>query len=170
MRKICDEFSVPLIFDEIQTYGRVGKFFAAEHFGVTPDMIVLGKGFGAGLPIAAVLVSDKLDGLAPDGEELHTFANNSVSQVAAAKLIEILENGVLENAQKMGLYLRNRLEELQEEFPEIGDIRQLGLHIGVELVRDPQTKEPLLAEGKAIRERGIESGAILAWPDQGRTS
>ncbi len=161
MRKICDEFSVPLIFDEIQTYGRVGKFFAAEHFGVTPDMIVLGKGFGAGLPIAAVLVSDKLDGLAPDGEELHTFANNSVSQVAAAKLIEILENGVLENAQKMGLYLRNRLEELQEEFPEIGDIRQLGLHIGVELVRDPQTKEPLLAEGKAIRERGIESGAIF---------
>ena len=140
MRKICDDFSVPLIFDEIQTYGRVGQFFAAEYFNVVPDMIVLGKGFGAGLPIAAVLVSDKLDGFSPDAEELHTFANNSASQAAAIKLIEILEGGVLENARKMGLYLRTRLEELQREFPEIGDIRQAGLHIGVELVRNPQTK------------------------------
>jgi len=71
-----------------------------------------------------------------DAEELHTFANNSVSQVAAAKLIELLENGVLENCRKMGQYLRGCLEELQQEFPEIGDIRQAGLHIGVELVRE----------------------------------
>ena len=161
VRKICDDFSVPLIFDEIQTYGRVGQFFAAEYFNVVPDMIVLGKGFGAGLPIAAVLVSDKLDGFLPDAEELHTFANNSASQAAAIKLIEILEGGVLENARKMGLYLRTRLEELQREFPEIGDIRQAGLHIGVELVRDPQTKKPLMAEGKAVRDRGIEGGVIL---------
>ena len=97
----------------------------------------------------------------PDAEELHTFANNSLSQVAAAKLIDILENGVLENARKMGLYLRSRLEELQREFPEIGDIRQVGLHIGVELVRDPQTKEPLMAEGKAVRDQGIAAGRDL---------
>jgi len=161
VRKICDEFSVPLIFDEIQTYGRIGRFFAAEHFNVTPDMIVLGKGFGGGLPIAAVLVSDKLQGLSLDAEELHTFANNSVSQVAAAKLIELLENGVLENCRKMGQYLRGCLEELQQEFPEIGDIRQAGLHIGVELVRDPQSKEPLMAEGKSVRDAGIALGVIF---------
>ena len=117
-RKICDEFSVPLIFDEIQTYARIGKFFAAEYFGVTPDMIFLGKGFGAGLPIAAVLVSDKLKGFEPDAEELHTFANNSLSQVAAAKLIDMLENGILANAAKMGEYLRKRLEQLQNNFPK----------------------------------------------------
>ena len=161
VRRICDEFSVPLIFDEIQTYGRVGKLFAAEYFGVTPDMIFLGKGFGAGLPIAAVIVSDKLTGFEPDAEELHTFANNSVAQVAAAKLIDILEDGVLENARKMGLYLRTRLEELQQEFPEIGDIRQAGLHVGVELVQDPETKEPLIDQCKAVRKEAIELGVIF---------
>lgn len=161
VRRICDEFEVPLIFDEIQTYARVGRFFAADYFGVTPDMILLGKGFGAGLPIAAVLVSDKLEGFEPDAEELHTFANNSLSQVAAAKLIEILEDGVLENAVKMGAYLRAGLEALQGEFPEIGDIRQAGLHVGVELVRDPQSKEPLLDEGKAVRNAGIGLGVIF---------
>jgi len=161
VREICDEFSVPLIFDEVQTYARIGKFFAAEHFGVTPDMIFIGKGFGGGFPIAAVIVSDKLEGFAPDAEELHTFANNSVSQVAAAALIDILENGVLENTRNMGQYLRTRLEELQKEFYEIGDIRQLGLHIGVEFVRDPETKEPLFDECKAIRTAGIELGIIF---------
>jgi 4-aminobutyrate aminotransferase-like enzyme len=161
VRQICDEFSVPLIFDEIQTYARIGKFFAAEYFGVVPDMIFLGKGFGAGLPIAAVLVSDKLKGFEPDAEELHTFANNSLSQVAAAKLIDMLENGILENTEQMGLYLRTRLEELQKQFPEIGDIRQAGLHIGVELVRDPETKEPLKAEGVAIRDEGIRQGVLF---------
>ena len=161
VRRICDEYAVPLIFDEIQTYARVGRFFAAEYFDVTPNMIFLGKGFGAGFPIAAVIVSDKLRGFEPDAEELHTFANNSVSQVAAAKLIDILENGVLENVPKMGLYLRNRLEELQREFPEIGDIRQAGLHIGVEFVRDPETKEPLTDQCKAVREEAIELGVIF---------
>mgnify|MGYP001109298643 CR=1 FL=1 len=161
IRRMCDEFAVPLIFDEIQTYARVGRFFAAEYFEVTPDMIFLGKGFGAGFPIAAVMVSDKLRGFEPDAEELHTFANNSVSQVAAAKLIDILENGVLENVPKMGLYLRNRLEELQGEFPEIGDIRQAGLHIGVEFVRDPKTKEPLTEQCKAVRKEAIELGVIF---------
>ena len=161
VRRICDEFSVPLIFDEIQTYARVGKFFAAEYFGVTPDMIFLGKGFGAGLPIAALIVSDKLEGFEPDAEELHTFANNSVSQVAAAKLIDMLENGVLQNVPKMGLYLRNRLEELQNEFPQIGDVRQAGLHIGVEFVRDPRTKEPLPDQCRAVRKEAIELGVIF---------
>jgi 4-aminobutyrate aminotransferase-like enzyme len=161
VRQICDEFSVPLIFDEIQTYARVGCFFAAEYFGVTPDMIVLGKGFGAGLPMSATLVSDKLQGFEPDSEELHTFANNSVAQVAAAKQIELLESGVLENARAMGSYLRDCLEELKPEFPEIGDVRQAGLHIGVELVRDPHTKEPLGGEGKAVRNCGIELGVIF---------
>ncbi len=161
VRKICDEFNVPLIFDEIQTYARTGRFFAAEYFGVTPDIIVLGKGFGAGLPIAAIIISNKLLGFEPDAEELHTFANSSVAQVAAAKQIELLENGVLENANRMGEYLGTRLKALQQEFPEIGDIRVAGLHVGVEFVRDPESKEPLYAEGKAIRDEGIRAGVIF---------
>ena len=161
IRKVCDEYEVPLIFDEIQTYARIGEFFAADHFGVTPDMIFLGKGFGAGFPIAAVLVSDRLEGLSPDAEELHTFANNSVSQVAAAKLIDLLSDGVIENCRKQGAYLRDGLLAMRKEYPEIGDVRQAGLHIGVELVRDPEGKEPLMQQGKDVRAAGIERGLIL---------
>jgi len=161
VRKICDEFNVPLIFDEIQTYARTGRFFAADYFGVTPDTIVLGKGFGAGLPIGAIIISDKLKGFEPDAEELHTFANSSVAQVAASKQIAMLESGVLENAARMGEYLKMRLKEMQGEFPEMGDIRVAGLHIGVEFVRDPESKEPLHNEGKAIREEGIKAGVIF---------
>ena len=161
VRSLCDEFNVPLIFDEVQTYARTGRFFAAEGVGVTPDIIALGKGFGAGLPIAAIVISDKLKGFEPDAEELHTFANTSVGQVAAAKQIELLEGGVLDNAARMGEHLRRRLEELQVEFPEIGDIRAAGLHIGIELVRDPVSKEPLVAEGRAVRAEAIKLGLII---------
>lgn len=161
VRKVCDEFNVPLIFDEIQTFARTGRFFAAEYFGVTPDIIALGKGLGAGLPIAAIIISDKLHGFDADSEELHTFANSSVAQVAAAKQIELLENGVLENARRMGEHLGAHLEGMQREFPEIGDIRVAGLHIGVEFVRDRESKEPLLKEGKAIQSEGIKAGVIF---------
>lgn len=161
VRHICNEFQVPLIFDEIQTYARIGEFFAARYFDVVPDILFLGKGFGAGLPIAAVLISDKLEGFQPDAEELHTFANNSLAQVAAIKLIEILENGVLENTRIMGKYLGEGFRKMQKDFPEIGDVRQAGLHIGVEFVYDPVTKEPMLKEGKEIRQKSIELGLIL---------
>ncbi len=161
VRALCDEFHVPLIFDEIQTYARIGRFFAADYFGVTPDIIVLGKGFGAGLPIAAVLVADHLEGFAPDAEELHTFANNSAAQAAAAKQIELLEAGVLDHAVRMGDYLRDGLQALQAEFPEMGDIRVAGLHIGIEFVDDPVSKTPLDAETKAIRSEGMRHGVIF---------
>ena len=161
VRAICDEFGVPLIFDEIQTYGRIGRFFAADYFDVQPDIIVLGKGFGAGLPLAAIIVSDKLEGFSPDAEELHTFANNSVAQVAAAKQIELLENGLLDHTADMGEYFRQGIEKLRGAFPEIGDVRVAGLHVGIEFVRDPETKEPLERETKAIRSEGMEMGVIF---------
>ncbi|MFH1009530.1 MAG: aminotransferase class III-fold pyridoxal phosphate-dependent enzyme, partial [Candidatus Latescibacterota bacterium] len=161
IRRICDEYHVPLIYDEVQTYCRIGEFFAGQYFGVHPDIIVLGKGFGAGLPIAAIIISDKLKGFQGDGEELHTFANNSLAQVAAIKQIRMMQAGVLENTRKMGAYLRLGLEHLQKEYPEIGDIRQAGLHIGVEMVVDPHTKEPALEAANAIREVALKNGVIL---------
>jgi len=97
VRAFCDEYGIVLIYDEVQTYARIGAFFAAEYFGVDPDIIVLGKGFGAGFPIGAVVIHDDLEGFSSDAEELHTFANGSVAQAAGMKLIEMLRNGVLEN-------------------------------------------------------------------------
>lgn len=161
LRALCDEYQTLLVFDEIQTFGRIGAMFAADYFGVTPDIIVLGKALGAGLPLAGVIVSDKLEGLQPDTEELHTFANPSLSMVTAAKQLELLEQGVLENCRSMGAYLNERLTDLMDTYPEIGEIRQAGLHIGVEFVRDPQTKEPLEKETVAIRNAGLQRGIIF---------
>ncbi len=161
LRELCDDYETLLIFDEIQTYARIGEMFAADYFGVTPDIIVLGKSLGAGLPLAAIIISDELEGFSPDSEELHTFANPSLSMVTAAKQIALLEEWVLENCRTMGTYLADGLTAMIAEYPEIGDVRQVGLHIGVEFVRDPETKEPLKEEAVAIRKAGFENGIIF---------
>lgn len=163
VREICDEFGALLIFDEIQTYCRIGQFFAAEHYDVEPDIIVLGKGLGAGFPIAAVIIHDRLEGFEMNSEELHTFANNSVSQVASLKQIEIIErDGLLDNTRKIGAYISGKLQELQQNYEEIGDIRQLGLHIGVEMIENTVTKLPISIEkATALRSVALEKGIIL---------
>jgi 4-aminobutyrate aminotransferase-like enzyme len=161
VREICDEYGVPLIFDEVQTFCRCGEWFAAEHYGVTPDIIVLGKGLGGGLPIAAVIVREGLEGFSLKAEELHTFANNSAAQVAAAKQIEVIErDGVLQNTREMGAYLAEGLHRLQREYREMGDIRAVGLHIGVEY-EDPRTREPRVDMAVRIRDEGMRQGAIF---------
>jgi 4-aminobutyrate aminotransferase-like enzyme len=163
VREICDEFGALLIFDEIQTYCRIGRFFAAEHYEVEPDIIVLGKALGAGFPLAAIIIHDRLQGFEMNAEELHTFANNSVSQVAALKQIEIIErDNLLEHTRKIGDYLGSGLRDMQKKFEQIGDIRQVGLHIGVEMIEDAETKKPLSREKSAqIREVGMKNGLIL---------
>ncbi len=161
LRKLCDEYETLLVFDEIQTFGRIGAMFAADYFKVTPDIIVLGKALGAGLPLAGIIVSDKLKGFEPDTEELHTFAHPTLSMVTAAKQIELLENGVLDNCRCMGAYLGDHLKAMMMEFPEIGEVRQAGLHIGVEMVKDPKSKKPLDKEAVAIRDAGFKHGIIF---------
>ena len=161
LRGVCDEFGIVLIYDEIQTYARIGTYFAAGYYGVHPDIIALGKGLGAGFPIGAIVIHDRLEGFSPDSEELHTFANNSVSQVAGLKLIELLEGGVLDNCNRMGAYIREGLEAIRKDFPEIGDVRQAGLHIGVELVKDPVTKEPDAGLLTAARKQGMANGILF---------
>jgi 4-aminobutyrate aminotransferase-like enzyme len=161
VRELCDRYGIVLIYDEIQTFARIGSFFAAGHFGVAPDIIVLGKGLGAGLPIGAIVIREGLTGFAPDTEELHTFANNTAAQVAGLKLIELLENGVLDNCNRMGERLGAGLKAMQKDFPAIGDVRQVGLHIGIELVRDPESREPDAALVGDVRKRGLENGILL---------
>ncbi len=161
LRKLCDDFETLLVFDEIQTFGRIGEMFAADYFKVQPDIIVLGKALGAGLPLAGIIISDKLKGFDPDTEELHTFAQPSLAMITAAKQIDLLENGVLENCRRMGAYLGEKLKAMMGDFPEIGEVRQAGLHIGVEMVKCPKSKEPLDAETVAIRDAGLKRGIIF---------
>jgi 4-aminobutyrate aminotransferase-like enzyme len=161
VRDICDEFGIVMIYDEIQTYGRIGTFFASEYYGVAPDIIVLGKGLGAGFPIGAIIIRDTLEGFSPEAEELHTFANSTVAQVAGLKLIDMLEHGVLANCRAMGERIGKGLKAMQAEFPVIGDVRQAGLHIGVELVKDPVSREPAPELYTAVRKKGFENGIIF---------
>jgi len=162
VRQICDEYGVPLIFDEIQTFCRIGEWFAAEHFGVTPDIIVLGKALGGGLPVAAIIIRQGLEGFSLKAEELHTFANNSLAQVSAIKMLDIIErDGLLANTRRMGAYLADGLRRLQVDFPEMGDIRAVGLHIGVEYVEDAEGKAPAVESCARIRDEAMKIGAIF---------
>jgi 4-aminobutyrate aminotransferase-like enzyme len=164
VRSICDEFGILLIFDEIQTgFGRTGRMFAAELLGVTPDMLVLSKSMGGGFPIATVVVDDRLKQFEPTGEDVYTFGSNPVAQAAALKVIEILERDrIPERAARMGTLFTRGLLDLQKQYRQIGDVRGPGLFIGVEMVKDPETKEPASAEAKRIVEEAWNRGVILA--------
>ncbi len=173
LREICDRHNVLLIFDEIITgMGRTGRMFAAETFGVLPDMICCGKGLGGGYaPISALICRDKIArafwGDAPANPgfvEGHTFEGNPISCAAGIACIrEILERDLCGNARAMGDRLRSGLERLRDKFPIIGDIRGKGLFLGIELVRDRATKERFSAAtsiGMLIGRRALANGLL----------
>lgn len=163
VREICDEFGTLLIFDEMQTgFGRCGTMFAMDHFGVVPDIFTIGKAMGNGFPIAGTVINKKLKGFQDGTDDNFTFCNNPMAQAAALKTIEImLRDKVPENARAMGEVLTKGLTELQQKYPVLGDIRGPGLHIGVEIVKDPETKEPDAALAAAIYENGLANGVIM---------
>jgi len=140
VKKICDENSLLLILDEVQTgMGRTGKFFAYEHFGITPDIMTIAKGLGGGVPIGAMLSTDKVASAFQPGTHASTFGGNPLVCAAAVTTIEtLLEDGfILDQCNRMSEYMKERLKNLKEKFPTlISDIRGLGLLIGMELTRD----------------------------------
>jgi 4-aminobutyrate aminotransferase/(S)-3-amino-2-methylpropionate transaminase len=142
IRKICDQNRILFIDDEVQSgMGRTGKMFAIEHSNVSPDIITMAKSLGGGLPLAATISrADVIDSVQVGGLG-GTFGGNPLSCVAALKTIEIVQ-GLLENVQKLGDILMQRLKEMYEKYEIIGDVRGVGLMAGVELVKDRRTKEP----------------------------
>ncbi len=163
VRDICTKHNIILIWDCIQTtFGRIGAWSAAGYYGVTPDIMVMGKSMGAGFPINAIAISDDIEGVAMDGIDLHTFGNNQVSQVAALKQIEIIErDNVLENVNKVGGYLKEELLNMKKDWPQIGDVRALGFHIGIEFVKDPESREADYAGCTGMRKTGFNNGIIF---------
>ena len=163
LRKLCDELGVLLIFDEIQTYCRTNRFFAADYYGVEPDILVFAKGLAGGIPIAGILIHDRLRGFENLMEDMHTFQNNHLAYAAGLKAIEIIErDNLLENVERVGNYFKERLTLMQKDYPEIGDIRGVGLAIGVEMVKNPKTKEPLSKEViSQIFHSAVDKGLFL---------
>jgi adenosylmethionine-8-amino-7-oxononanoate aminotransferase len=173
LREICDRHNVLLMFDEIITgVGRTGNLFAAETFGVTPDVLCIAKGLGGGLaPVSAMIcrrgIADAFWGPIeenPGFVEGHTFEGNPVSCAAAiAVLREILERDLLSNVREQGARLRRGLESLAEKYPLIGDVRGKGLFQAIEFVRDRATKAqfgPDVSFGVRVGRRALELGLL----------
>jgi len=162
IRKMCDDLGMLLIFDEIQTgFGRLGTWFAADLYQTTPDIMVIGKALGGGLPLFGVLFNSEMQGLAP-GDHSFTFAHFPLSMAAANAAIQVLEEeNLLDRATRMGAIFTSRLQELQDKYELIGDIRGPGLMIGVELVKDRTTKEPAREETSQFVKEGLKRGVIF---------
>jgi 4-aminobutyrate aminotransferase len=151
------------IADEVQTgFGRTGKhWFGIEHWEVVPDIMTCAKGMANGAPIGATITTREL-AASYQGSTFATFGGNPVTCVAARATIEVIEEENLrENAQTMGAYFRAKLNELQEKYPVIGDVRGMGLMQGLELVKDRKTKEPAPEALKELFERTRENGLLI---------
>jgi 4-aminobutyrate aminotransferase-like enzyme len=162
VREICDEEDVLLIVDEVQTgAGRGGTMWACDHYGLHPDIVVWGKGFGGGFPLAGVLLREGLRGYAA-GDDSVTFGQFPIALAAGLATIDVLiDENLAESSRTLGLHTTQRLRELQEIHPLIGDIRCPGLNIGIELVRDRVTKEPAVREAGQVYLRAQELGVML---------
>lgn len=162
VREICTEHDIFLIFDEIQTgFGRTGEMWAADYYGVTPDIIVFGKGAGGGFPLAGVIAREDLQGFAP-GDDALTFGEFPLSLVAGLTTLDIIESdGLLAHCTEIGAYATAELRKLQDRHPLIGDVRGPGLLIGVELVLDRGLKTPALDATVEVYERGLKRGVIF---------
>ncbi len=136
LRRICDEHGILLIIDEVQSgMGRTGKMFASDHYDVQADIVTIAKGIGSGLPIGACVARASLMDWKP-GAHASTFGGNPVCIASALKTIELLEGGLVKNSAEVGAYLKTGLERLMQKYDCIGDVRGMGLMIGVEFVAD----------------------------------
>lgn len=161
VRDACDRHGTLLIFDEVcQGLGRTGKMFAAEHFDVVPDILVMGKGLGGGiLPLAAIVADPKLDVASGSALGHYTHEKNPVCCAAALATVQyIQEHQLVEQARRLGQHALERLRELQQRHPLIGDVRGIGLLMGVELVNDRGTKTRALAEAEAVMYSALDKG------------
>ncbi|MFP5378544.1 MAG: acetyl ornithine aminotransferase family protein [Vicinamibacteria bacterium] len=161
LRALTSKHGMLLIADEVQTgMGRTGKFFAMEHFGVEPDMVTSAKGIASGLPLAVTTARAEIMDWAP-GAHASTFGGNPVSCAAALATIGLLRDSLLKNATEVGAFLQDGLRGLMDKHPIIGDVRGKGLMIGVELVRDRQTKERAVEERNRIVNEAFARGLLI---------
>ena len=163
VKAVLDRYGILFIADEVQTgFGRTGKLFAIEHFGVEPDILVAAKGIADGFPLAATIARPEIADAFQPGEHLSTFGGNPVSCAAALANIDVmLEEDLPGQATAKGAWVMAQLHELAADHPLIGDIRGLGLMIGVELVGDRATKAPATAEAAALRTYCREHGVLV---------
>jgi len=149
-----------LVDDEIQTgMGRTGKWFAIEHWDVVADITCIAKGVASGMPLGAMVAKKRLMTW-PRGAHGNTFGGNPISCAAALATIRLIEDGYMHNAARMGERFMERLKRIQPEHPSMGDVRGLGLMIGIELVKDRDTREPAAELRDAVVQACFERGLL----------
>ncbi len=164
VRKLCDENNILLVDDEVQMgWGRSGKMFCIENWDVTPDIIATGKAMSAGVtPIAATIAKTEIMDSFNINQQSVTFGGHPTGCAATLAMIEVLEEEkMLDHSMDMGDYFQKGLADLQTRHPIIGQVQGKGLMIGMEFVKDRQTKEPASAETKWIIREGMEKGMIM---------
>lgn len=161
LRRICDEHGILLIVDEVQSgMGRTGKMFAMEHYGVKADIVCIAKGIASGLPLGACVARADLMDWKP-GAHASTFGGNPVAIAAALKTIELLERELIANSAEVGEYLKRGLEKLMGKYDCIGDVRGMGLMLGVEFVKDRASKQPDPELRDRVEMASFQRGLIL---------
>ena len=141
LASLASQHGILLIFDEIQSgMGRTGKMWAADHFGVTPDIFTVAKGIASGMPLSAMVARAEVMSW-PPGAHASTYGGNPVAVAASLATIELLERELIANSARVGGYILDRLRTWPDRFKNVGDVRGLGLMIGIELVHDQATKE-----------------------------
>jgi 4-aminobutyrate aminotransferase len=161
LSEIARSHGILLIADEVQAgMGRTGKLFACEHFGITPDVVVLAKGIASGMPLAALIAGDDLLKWSSGGHG-STYGGNAVSCAAALATLDLLEAGLVENAARVGAHLLRRLEELKSRRPVVGDVRGLGLMLAIDLVKDRTSRAPAKELVYPVLKAAFERGLLL---------
>jgi alanine-glyoxylate transaminase/(R)-3-amino-2-methylpropionate-pyruvate transaminase len=152
------------IADEVQSgFGRTGdRFWGFENYGVTPDMVTMAKGIGNGAPLGACTTRPEIAAMMKNRIHFNTYGGNPISMTQGLATLEVIDNeNIQQNAKRVGDHLKHRLLELQERHALIGDVRGMGLMLGVELVRDRKTKEPANTEAADVMEKAKERGLII---------
>lgn len=161
LRELCDKHGILLIADEVQSgMGRTGKWWAIEHFGVEPDIVCSAKGIASGMPLGAIITRKSVMTW-PKGSHGNTYGGNPISCAASLATIDLLEKEYLQNAVEMGQYAMDALEEIQMRHPSIGQVRGKGLMLGIDFVKDRETREPDGDLRSRVETLGFEHGILL---------
>ncbi|HKW96558.1 MAG TPA: acetyl ornithine aminotransferase family protein [Bryobacteraceae bacterium] len=161
LARIAKRFGMLLIFDEVQSgMGRTGKMWAAEHFNAAPDIFTVAKGIASGMPLAATIARAELMNW-PPGAHASTFGGNPVSVAAGLVTVELLEKELVANAARVGAHIMDRLREWPKRFPAVGEVRGLGLMLGIELVRNQQTREKAPELRNRVLQLAFERGLLV---------
>jgi 4-aminobutyrate aminotransferase/4-aminobutyrate aminotransferase/(S)-3-amino-2-methylpropionate transaminase len=163
LKKLCDKYNILLIDDEVLAgMGRTGEWLTLNHWGVIPDIVTFGKSFGNGFPVTAMVVSEE------NGEALEkisassSYGGSPMACAAALASIEVIEEEeILQNVSIVGDYFLRRMENIKENHHIVGDVRGKGFLLGIELVKDKNTKEPFDEAGKLVYQKAFRKG--LAW-------